>query len=113
MTPTERLPRRVRVGPFDFKIVIWSPHESHSTGNYGECSTQLATISICREFPTPQKAVDTFLHECLHAIFWAYDIKDEDVEERAVGILATALTALHRDNKWLAPWIEKTVKERA
>lgn len=112
MTPTERLPKRVRIGPFDFKIVLWSPAESHNDGNYGCFSSQLATIHMCAIFPTPQKAVDTFLHECLHAIYWAYDIHPTDDQEREVSMYATGLTALFRDNPWLAPWIEQTVKER-
>lgn len=101
------LPDSVRIGPYDFAIEMMSPLESASRGDlWGECSTSLMKISMSQEFPSAAKAVDTFLHECLHALFWAAGIEDADKEERIVGHLGTALTGLHRDNPWLTQWLQ-------
>lgn len=109
MTPTERLPKTVRVAGYDFKIVVWQPLEAHSAHRYGECSTIEQVIRISRFSASPEKAVDTFLHELLHAIHWAFGVEDVDREERTVNLLSTGLMTVHRDNPWLAPWIAETL----
>jgi len=108
MTGTEAvaaLPGSVRIGPFVLKIEPTSVHESNGRREWGSCSVQAQKITIQSDMPTPAKAVDTLIHEIMHAIFWAYNIADEDKEERTVASLGTALTALHLDNPWLGPWI--------
>lgn len=103
------LPLTVRIGPYDFTVIKDGPLVSQSKGRWGECSTVEQRLSIQAEMPTPQKAVDTFFHEVMHAVFWAYNVADEDKEERIVGTLGTALTALHRDNPWLSSWVAQAL----
>jgi hypothetical protein len=69
------------------------------------------TIRIQRHMATPQKAVDTFMHEVLHALYWAYGIRDEDKEERTVGAMSTALMTCYRDNPWLLDWIREALRD--
>jgi hypothetical protein len=107
---TRALPGSVRVGPFDYAIVLDSTHIASGEGRWGHCAQQAFEIHIQENMPTPIKAVDTFLHECLHAVFWAYGVADEDKEERTVAAISTALTALHRDNHWLGIWIKAALE---
>jgi hypothetical protein len=111
VTPTERLPAVIHVGGFDFRILLWDQFESNAARRYGECSTLEQTIRLARGFCSPEKAVDTFLHELLHAICWAFGREDEDKEERTVNLLATGLMSVHRSNPWLAEWIRVTLEE--
>lgn len=106
----DSLPPSIRVGPFDYRIEVWTAMQAAGERKFGACSTCEQKISIQRDMPTAVKAADTLLHEALHAIFWVYNIQDEDKEERSVGILAVALVALHRDNPWLAGWISDCTK---
>jgi hypothetical protein len=106
-TMVDALPELIRVGAFDFAIEKIHTIEAHSRGCYGQCSTQTLTLSIQRQMPSRHKAMDTFLHELLHAIWWERDLEDADKEERIVGCLGTGLVQVHRDNPWLADWIKK------
>lgn len=105
-----RLPASIRIAGFDFTIRRMSSHESNGKGRYGECSTIEQTIYIQENIITNYKAVDTFLHEVLHALYWAYGVDDEDKEERIVGTLSSALMTCHRDNPWLALWIDEALR---
>ena len=106
----DALPSSIRVGPFDFKIERWTAIECADNRRWGECSCLMQTIRIQRSMPSATKAVDTFLHEVLHAIYFAWGIEDEDKEERTVAAIATAWTQIFRDNPWLIRWIgEATV----
>lgn len=102
----ERLPKNIRVGAFDVAIDKWDASQSASSQRYGEFSSIEQRVSIQLDMSTRHKAVDTFLHEITHAIFWAYGIEDEDKEERITGVLSTGWTAFYRDNPWLLDWIK-------
>lgn len=119
-TPAERgraavlaLPDRMRIGPFEYRIKKFTPGEAESRGLFGEHSSLEQTIFIRETMPSAIKAVDTLLHEALHAIFWAYNVDDSDKEERTVATLSTGLTALYRDNPWLLEWIGRSLSEPA
>ena len=101
----EALPASVRVGPFDFEIRLVSHHEASGRSRWGTCNSIARVIDIQREMPDVHQAINTLLHEVLHAIYWAYGIEDGDKEERVVNHFALALLTLHRDNPWLADWI--------
>jgi hypothetical protein len=101
----DALPDHVRICGHDFRIEKWSPQEATGARRWGECSFTAQVIRVSHNMPSGSQAVDTFIHETLHALFWAFGIDDEDKEERIVGTLGTAMTMLHRDNPWLATWI--------
>lgn len=50
------------------------------------------------------------LHEILHAIYWVYGVEDEDKEERLVGMMASALTQVWRDNPQVVTWLNEQLK---
>jgi hypothetical protein len=102
----QSLPETVRVGVYEFRIEKWNQHQASANRRWGECSTVEQFIRLQVDMPTRYKAVDTVMHELMHAMYWAYGVQDEDKEERVVIIMASALAALHRDNPWLAIWIQ-------
>lgn len=99
------LPASIKVAGFEVAIEPWPVLTGVATRQFGEWSPLEQTIRIMSAMATPQKAVDTFLHETMHAIYWAYGVHDDDKEERIVAALSTGLMTLHRDNPWLTKWI--------
>lgn len=106
----ERLPASIRIGPYEFEIEKMSSRTSASRQRYGECSTQEQRIGIASDLASAAKAVDTFLHECLHGCWWVASLEEGDKQERIVCSLAVALTSLHRDNPWLAVWLTECLR---
>jgi hypothetical protein len=104
-TAIEALPEIIRIGGFDISIQKWNHHQVLGTQRWGEFSSNEQTLRIRLDMPTKFKAVDTLLHEVMHAVFWAYGVEDEDKEERIVASLGSAQVALYRDNPWLLKWI--------
>ena len=106
----DALPETVRVGAYTFAIAKDSIHDTNGRREWGWCSITAQKITIQREMPTPEKSVDTFIHEVNHAIYWAYGFEDEDKEERIVGNFASAWVQVYRDNPWLLGWIAKALE---
>lgn len=107
----DRLPKRLRVAAYDFKIELLTHHQSTARRAFGECSINEQLISIQEEMPNLAKLVDTVLHEAGHAIYWAYGIDDADKEERIVGAMGTAWTQVWRDNPDLLDWLSAAMVE--
>lgn len=110
MNIVDKLPKIVRVAGYDIRIELMSTHMATSMQRYGEFSSIEQTIRLQCEMPSRFKAVDTFLHEVNHAIFWAYGLEDDDKEERIVSTFSTAQMTLFRDNPWLTKWIAEALK---
>ena len=107
----DALPDRIKIGGFDFALVIWTHHQASGASRYGEFSSIEQLIRLQRDMPSPFKAVDTLLHELSHAIFWVYGIHDEDKEERVVGAMGSAWMQIYRDNPWLAKWLNEVLSD--
>ena len=107
----EALPRLIRVGPYDYEIVIWGAVEAGASNRIGQHSSMAHEICLLREQVSVVMFVDTFLHECLHALWYVWAVGEDDKQERTVTMLATGLTSLHRDNPWLAGWISTALGE--
>lgn len=105
-----KLPASVRIGPFDFTIELMSRHEATGRSRYGECAIVEQKIRVSEDFASPVKAADTFIHECLHGLWWTMSLEDGDKQERIVCALSTALTILYRDNPWLLGWLADCLK---
>ncbi|MGI9486268.1 MAG: hypothetical protein ACR2RF_10405 [Geminicoccaceae bacterium] len=106
------LPKTVRIGYADYRVQPWPHHEAAAAGRYGECSSYELVIRIDDGLldRSPLKAADTMLHEILHAIYWVYGVEDEDKEERLVGMMASALTQVWRDNPQVVAWLNEQLK---
>ena len=101
------LPEKVRIGAFDFQIQRWNSYQAAAAQRWGECSTTEFVIRIQVDMPTRHKAVDTVLHEIMHAIYVIFGVEDDDKEERIVSMFAKALAGVYRDNPWIIEWLKK------
>jgi len=102
------LPSVVRVAAFDVAIKNWHPLSATANGKFGEWSSVESTIRVDTTV-APMKVLDTLLHELNHAIYWAYEVEDEDKEERLVGVFATAWAQVYRDNPDLLRFIQEII----
>ena len=103
------LPKLVKVAGFDITIVTWTPREAMSAHRYGEFSSIEETIRLDATM-SDIKMVGTLIHELTHAIYWAYNIEDEDKEERVCCTMATAWTQIYRDNPLILSFITNKLK---
>lgn len=99
------LPPSIRVGAFDMAIVQWPNDVANAARCWGVFDAMSQEIKIQSGMPSAEKAVDTFVHELIHAIYFAYVIYDEDREERTVSTMGRAWTQIYRDNPWFPTWI--------
>lgn len=98
-------PRYVRVGPYDIAMIAEGAAWETANRRFGEFSTIEQAIRFNGEMPSVAKMLDTIMHEVFHAIFWAYDLEDEDKEERTVSSMATGWVAFLRDNPAFDAWM--------
>ena len=101
----DALPRKIKIAGFDFQIKRWTHHESSGVQRYGEFSSIEQVIRLQHDMPSAFKAVDTFLHELGHALYWVFGLKSEDDEERTGSTMSSGWVTVYRDNPWLAKWI--------
>lgn len=116
VTPTEasdfaasRLPTSIRVCGFTISISFMSDLKSYSEGNFAHFASLCQEITIRKGMPSPEKLVDSVIHELNHAVFYYYGIGKDDCEERIVSTLGMAWTQVFADNPGLARWIEETL----
>lgn len=95
------IPSVIRVGAFDIELLAFSNAAIAEKESFGEFSAVGLCIRIDPRIH-PIKFVDTFYHELMHAIYWAYHIEDEDKEERTVSMMSSALVDFHRNNPRLS-----------
>ncbi len=103
------LPKSLRIGPFDYTVEDWEPREAANDRRYGEVSHVLLRIRVdtCHG---PLQALNTLLHEIMHAIWHQYSMGKDDEEERSIEIMAGAWTQVYRDNPDLLRFIGEAVK---
>jgi Zn-dependent peptidase ImmA (M78 family) len=101
--PTNKLPRKVKIGPYNYVIKLYP---DATTTDYGACVYNHQTIFLSAN-QHAERAGDTLLHEILHAI-WdvaGFDVMPELHEESIVRSTATMLSAVLRDNPQIAAFI--------
>ena len=103
------LPKIIKVAGFDITIERMNHAVSMSDQVFGDWTPIEQKIRIDLAL-SRHKVVDTMIHELLHAIHWAYVIKNEDEEERIVSVTSTALTQVFRDNPDLMKWIQYNLR---
>lgn len=101
------LPASLRIGPYDWKVIPWTALGAGSERSYGQCCSLQLEIRVAEEIASPQKAMNTTIHEINHALYFAYRADDEDMEERVVETFATAWTQIYRDNPALLTWFQR------
>src|SRR6476660_5638592 len=102
------LPRRIKVGAYDWRIKI-------ATGDndaWGLTEWDSYRITIWPDdMPSAQFLVGIVLHELLHAIYAADWLTMADQEEAIVQGFERGLVALYRDNPKLLNWIKRGLKK--
>lgn len=104
---TDGLPATIRVGPYDFKLM----REAQIDGgdSYGSFSLNDQELKILKEYNCPELAVDTLIHELLHASWRICGIQKCGEEEAAVSGLAASLTQVFKDNRKVLTWIQRAL----
>ena len=100
------LPKSVRIGPHDIRIT-----QSRDEENYGAFCEPNLQIEMRDSYIAGSLAVDSAVHELLHAIWFVASIKVEHGEEQIVSVLGTFLAQIIRDNPELITWMQETVKK--
>lgn len=98
------LPKSVKISGFDIELIMIGTAEADERAIYGLFSSKESNIRIYHN-GNKWKTLDTVIHELLHAVFWAYNIHDDDKEERTVSTVSVGLTQVFRDNPELVKWV--------
>lgn len=104
-----KLPSKVRIAGLDYKITPCD-YVYHKR-RYAEFDATGREIRIDGNPNNHYNVLDTLLHEIMHGIYWGYNIKDEDEEERTVTAMATGLSQVLLDNPDLVKWIVRETKK--
>lgn len=111
-----KLPKRVMVGYWQFKVVPVEPEHpilvdsENETVSHGVCELDTQEIFINQELNL-LRFVNVVLHELLHAINWTKELTDESTEEQFTAKGADGLTELMLDNPKLERWFARAHKE--
>lgn len=107
--PVDGIPLKVRIGPHTMHVAELHPEDRED--NYGAFIESDLEISIRKEYASGSVAVDSVIHEILHAIWFVGSVNAEQGEEHIVSLLATHLTQVIRDNPGLIVWMQDTVSK--
>lgn len=108
----EGFPKTVKVAYRDYRIELFHHWEAVDKQRFGEHDGNQGVIRLDANLD-PMKAVNTMLHELLHAVWLAFNVPDKKaVEEEVVGPVSNGLVTVFRDNPALVAWIAKTLEDR-
>ena len=105
------LPKSIHVGPFAYTLEVIDNLKEGGEEHWGLCIHNKQKIQIAGEHATPQAAVDTLLHEIMHAIWKERGLAKREPEERAVQAMATGLTCVLLNNPALLAWMREGLKQ--
>ena len=111
-----RLPAKIELGYKTFTVQTFDPGPlGHLAGAINRFRDKIA-INV--DQPNGYEAVNTVIHECVHAIYWLSDLGKQDSEdnseaeeERIVTAISNGFTELFRRNPDLVQWIVANLKE--
>ena len=89
-----KIPNRLKVGAYTYEVKQKKTLKEKGKDVWGYCSPNTHEIYI-QETMEPDKEVEVFFHETLHAIEDSYGI---ELGEHKVNILGIALLALIKEN---------------
>jgi hypothetical protein len=105
---TDDLPPSIRVGPHDIRFATLGVADAKI--NYGTFVPAEQEIRLQAEYPSGSMAVDTVLHELIHAVFSVGTVQVKQGEEHIVSVVATYLAQIIRDNPAFVSWLQTTVR---
>jgi hypothetical protein len=92
-----KIPKRVKVGPFNYRIVFENQVVDNWDVVYGQTKQRELVIRLGRNCAVEQQE-DTFVHEGLHAISLTFGI---GLTEQQIAVLSPVLLAFLKDNRLL------------
>lgn len=114
------MPKTVRVGCYQFRIEICEFEDAESENTFGHMNPISQKIRI-RPGMTAQNLANTFVHECMHAIYWfqacghfSSDVPKglRDIEEEYVTKGSNGLCAFIQDNPKTMAWIDTLLRTK-
>ena len=87
----------LKIGHLTYKVEQVDKEHMEAASIYGSCNHEKQTIKLSKEM-TKERHAEVLLHEIIHAVFHAYNIRTEDGEERVTTSLANGLTQVFVDN---------------
>jgi hypothetical protein len=90
-----KIPKSLKIGPYCYGVVFKEDLEHEGNSLFGLCD-QVNHIIYMRKGMEPKKKMETFLHECLHAIEDVYGV---EIGEEKVSLLGLSLMAIINENK--------------
>ena len=100
------LPEKLRIGALVYTVAIVDPLTTFERDEWGRCRNITQRIELQKDFPCPGRALETLVHEVLHAVYHAFDIPSEDAdEETVVTKMAGGLAQVIIDNPALIEWL--------
>lgn len=104
------IPNSVRVGHYDYAIVVMAEIDQASDRIFGDMNATLQRIRLCAGMSTARLA-NTFMHEVMHAIHNFHDVDDKTSEENTTYRTTNGLCAFWRDNPDVASWWADAVQD--
>lgn len=106
------LPTAVKVGYQRYRIDLMSEEERrNSGGKLGSCDHLRSVIKLSDHLAGPE-AVNTLLHEVMHAIWWVWSIGEETAEERGVTNITNGLCCVIADNPDFCKWLSRNLNSK-
>ena len=102
------LPSPIKVGGFEYKVYERGDFV-RSQGQFGQCDNDISVILVGTDL-TKQMQSNTLIHELFHAIYYVYNIQDNDEEERVVNTFANGWHQVLKDNPDLVNYLKRTLK---
>tara|TARA_Y100001938_G_scaffold135908_1_gene198116 strand:- start:3774 stop:4097 length:324 start_codon:yes stop_codon:yes gene_type:complete len=96
-------PKRIRVLNLSWKVDFVDKGVSKASESLGWCDYETQTICIFED-QTPESMADTFLHEILHALFYAMGIEPTGDEENVITRISTGLCTVWSTNPLAFRW---------
>jgi hypothetical protein len=98
-------PNKVKVGPFTYSLTVYKELMNAKREDlWGQCDSHNMSIRLLDGLPSDREA-NTYLHECLHAMFHTACPHMEE-EERIVTQLAPVLMKFIKDNPKFMEYIK-------
>jgi len=101
-------PDELKILNLTYKAIFSSQEEMIVSGAMGFCSVD-AQLIVVAEDQANDAMQDTFLHEVMHALTAAFDLKEKDKEESFVRRLATGICTVWNDNPKAFKWWRELV----
>ena len=93
---------KLRIGHLDYAVRLFRDDDAGKAINYGECSSRSQEIRLHPD-NTPERQLDTLIHEITHAAWEAYRMPEKATEEHVVSFVGSALAGVIRNNPHLLP----------